>query len=699
MWSQRFSSVIALLGAMALLAISFSLDYNNGSISIVRENLEWELQSWCLVLALSFPIAWYVLSFPLQGRAIALRVLQYLAIVLSAALLHLLLLSATHTSLQQFTFSRITWRALLFSAITVLIIGKEYSQRWLIERKKSAELRNMISVGDVEALKRRIDPPYLFELLDSLQRLIKRDVRKADQFIGKLSAYLRCCVNTISKDSCTVDKELDTVRSYLELERNRTYHQLQWEVEVDPGSGDTLLPCFLIQRTAKKILHTLAGDTPRLKIEIGGRDLTHVRISATPVLEIPKMDYWEEPQRQLQCFCGSEMLWQQSAVDGALIVQFEIPAPVVPQEEPGEAAQSSATRGQRRAFNWKLDSFRARAILMGMIWLFIVCFSHGRATKQDFGDPARLLRLVSLFLWGMITPIFVAADSLINGTRIRRGRLWVTRLLLWIAMFAGTAFLLQYASHHTNVFAVGENELWTMLISQAGLALIYFLVILFLNDAIRSYVRFKKENHLVCELQEQLARARIYSIHLQLNPHFLFNVLNSISALLGENIVAAEVMLLRLREFFRMTLDRGEELEIPLDQELHFLDCYLKIQETRFLDRLKVKTSVAAEANKDLVPPLLLQPIVENAIRHGMRDKHSDGRIDLYAERCEGRLQIRVKDNGPGLANGYKEGFGLSHTRERLKRLYGAESSFVLAAIPDGGLCVTIQIPVNRGEK
>lgn len=684
---------------MVLLAISFSLDYNNGNITIVRENLEWELQSWCLILALSFPIAWFVLSFPLQGRAVALRVFQYLVIVLSAALLHLLVLSATHTSLQQFTFSRITWRALLFSAITILIIGKEYSQRWLIERKKSTELRNMISAGDVEALKRRIDPPYLFELLDSLQRLINKDVRKADQFIARLSAYLRCCINTIGKDSCAVDKELDTVRSYLELERNRTYGQLQWEVEVDPGSGKTLLPCFLIQRTVKKILQVLAGDAPCIKMEIGGRDLTHVRISAAPVREIPRMDYWEEPQRQLQRFSGSEMLWQQSSVDGTLIVQFEIPAPVLPQEQPGEPVQSSLNRKQRHAFNWKPDSFRARAFLMGMIWLFIVCFSHGRATKQDFGDPARLLRLVSLLLWGMITPLFVAADSLINGTRMRRVKLWVVRLLLWIAMFTGTATLLQYASHHMDVFAVGENELWTMLISQAGLALIYFLVILFLNDAIRFYVRFKKENHLVCELQEQLARARIYAIHLQLNPHFLFNVLNSISALLGENVVAAEVMLLRLREFFRMTLDRGEELEIPLDQELHYLDCYLKIQETRFLDRLKVETSVASDANKDLVPPLLLQPIVENAIRHGMRDKHSGGRIDLHAERCEGKLQISIKDNGPGLAIGYKEGFGLSHTRERLKRLYGAESRFLLAAIPDGGLCVTIQIPVNRGER
>ncbi len=192
---------------------------------------------------------------------------------------------------------------------------------------------------------------------------------------------------------------------------------------------------------------------------------------------------------------------------------------------------------------------------------------------------------------------------------------------------------------------------------------------------------------------------------MQLHPHFLFNTLHSISALVHKDPDAADRMIARLGDFLRLTLDTAATQEVPLRQELNFLNCYLEIERIRFHDRLTTRLHVEPQTLSCRVPNLILQPIVENAIRHGIGPRSAPGRIEISAKRDHGSLRIEVRDNGPGLPaiskpNGRaREGVGLANTRERLAQLYGGSHRLELKNAPDGGLVVTLEIPARRGPE
>jgi LytS/YehU family sensor histidine kinase len=206
------------------------------------------------------------------------------------------------------------------------------------------------------------------------------------------------------------------------------------------------------------------------------------------------------------------------------------------------------------------------------------------------------------------------------------------------------------------------------------------------------------------QAQLQMTQAQLEALKMQLRPHFLFNTLNSISSLLDTNTKAAETMLARLGDFLRMTLDNSGTQEVTLEEEMKFLSCYLDIELERFSDRLTVQKEIARETYDALVPNLILQPIVENAIRHGIMSHVGDGRIEIRSRREDERLCLEVKDNGPGLHAGNgtgqrpKRGFGFALTRERLERLYGTRHSFSLSDAPEGGLRVLLEIPYHTSN-
>jgi two-component system LytT family sensor kinase len=187
---------------------------------------------------------------------------------------------------------------------------------------------------------------------------------------------------------------------------------------------------------------------------------------------------------------------------------------------------------------------------------------------------------------------------------------------------------------------------------------------------------------------------------MQLQPHFLFNTLNSISTLLDEDVEAADEMLARLGDFLRLTLDNSGAEEVTLQEELELLRCYLEIEQVRFQDRLTVLMEIEPETLEALVPNLILQPIVENAIRHGIVEDVGKGRIEIHSSRSNGMLLLQVRDNGPGLQAeasagraGSKRGLGFTLTRERLERLYAARQRFHLDEAAPGGVQVTLEIP------
>jgi len=215
-----------------------------------------------------------------------------------------------------------------------------------------------------------------------------------------------------------------------------------------------------------------------------------------------------------------------------------------------------------------------------------------------------------------------------------------------------------------------------------------------------SYQRERDHELEEAELRQQLVEARLDALRMQLNPHFLFNTLHTISALIHENPEAADRVVARLSELLRLSLDQSKAQEVPLHQELAFLDRYLEIEQTRFADRLKVDRAIEPGVQDALVPFLILQPLVENAIRHGIEQREEKGRLGITARQNNGVLALSVSDNGSGLADDNPEGFrgegiGLSNTRSRLRHLYGNDQKLELQSVPGGGLEVRITIPYH----
>jgi signal transduction histidine kinase len=206
------------------------------------------------------------------------------------------------------------------------------------------------------------------------------------------------------------------------------------------------------------------------------------------------------------------------------------------------------------------------------------------------------------------------------------------------------------------------------------------------------------------ELEKQLSQAQLKALQMQMEPHFLFNTLNAVTSLveLGRNQEASET-LAHLNTILRKTLQRSTPEKITFAQELQVVESYFAIQQVRFADRLRVKIETTPEALEGLVPCFLLQPIIENAIRHGISRLEGDGLLETSVERIGDKLQLRVKDNGPGLKpspdapNGTSgHGIGMQNTRDRLSYFYPNAFNFLAAEPATGGYEVTIQIPYER---
>jgi two-component sensor histidine kinase len=228
--------------------------------------------------------------------------------------------------------------------------------------------------------------------------------------------------------------------------------------------------------------------------------------------------------------------------------------------------------------------------------------------------------------------------------------------------------------------------------------LLVYWVIVAVSQAAEYYRKFRERELNALELEKRLSDAKLQALQMQLNPHFLFNSLHSVSALMHRDVELADRMLTQLGDLLRAALANSDTQEVQLREELDFLRRYLEIEQTRFGDRLAVRIDVSPETLDARVPSLILQPLVENAIRHGIEPYAKPGRIELRASRQDGTLALQVCDSGAGLRGGApaSEGVGLSNTRARLRELYGAEHRLELQDGPDGGLQVRLTIPFRR---
>jgi two-component system LytT family sensor kinase len=211
------------------------------------------------------------------------------------------------------------------------------------------------------------------------------------------------------------------------------------------------------------------------------------------------------------------------------------------------------------------------------------------------------------------------------------------------------------------------------------------------------FTRLRARDVALARLETELAQAQLRALKSQLHPHFLFNTLHAITVLIRRDADAAIGMVMRLSDLLRMTLVDADRPEVPLERELRFLHLYLEIERTRFRDRLEVVWDVAPGLEGAAVPPLLLQPLVENALKHGIKKRASGGRVLISGAAHNGTLTLTVTDNGPGLRDGAEgrngNGIGLASTRARLQQLYGPAHRFSVEEAPSGGVTATVEIP------
>jgi two-component system, LytTR family, sensor kinase len=231
--------------------------------------------------------------------------------------------------------------------------------------------------------------------------------------------------------------------------------------------------------------------------------------------------------------------------------------------------------------------------------------------------------------------------------------------------------------------------------------LLIYGVIVSVSHAIDYYRKYHERTVQALELEKHLTEARLQSLLRQLKPHFLFNSLNGIASLMYSDVAAADKMLVRLSELLRLSMSHSGAPLAPLRDEIAFLEKYLEIERIRFRDRLAYSLHIDPAVLEAAVPSLVLQPIVENAIRHGIEPHARPGKIEVRAARDGGELVLTILDNGAGMpAGGFtREGIGVANTRARLAELYGPRQRFTFSNRPEGGLCVTVAIPLEPGER
>lgn len=229
------------------------------------------------------------------------------------------------------------------------------------------------------------------------------------------------------------------------------------------------------------------------------------------------------------------------------------------------------------------------------------------------------------------------------------------------------------------------------------MGIVGYKIILTTNYALDYYKKFQDERHRSARLEAQLVRAQLAALKMQLQPHFLFNTLNSISDMALEDPRKTVQMIARLGDFLRLTVETNGTQQTDLEQELVFLKNYLEIEQIRFRDRLRIEYDIPPETLPARVPNLILQPLVENAIKHGIAKSLGAGKITIRA-RTDGRiLRLEIRNDGSPAANGRggREGIGIANTRERLEQFYGHRFRFWLRPLKKGGAAALLEIPFD----
>ena len=376
-------------------------------------------------------------------------------------------------------------------------------------------------------------------------------------------------------------------------------------------------------------------------------------------------------------------------------------------EEPFQDLSRKGTLVKVRRRRWaRLGLIWGIWTFIGFVFAFQGYFTSYRSERPMPFTESLYIQMSWAYLFALATPLVLWAAARLPIERsnwIRSALLHIPiSIVLSVALTAMGRVLIWLNFGYRMGKPLTFESVTRFVIGNFSEGLGIYMLIALTSYAVNYYRRYREGQLRTLQLEAQLSQAQLQALKMQLHPHFLFNTLHSISALLTRDIESARKMITRLGDFLRLTLENSGSPEVTLQQEIEFLSCYLEIERIRFQDRLVTRIDLGEQTLDARVPNLILQPIVENAIRHGIAPRSTPGLIEIEAKQQNGILRIQVRDNGPGLSehrtseNLLKKGLGLTNTETRLKRLYGAAHLFDLKNNPAGGLIVTLEIPFHK---
>jgi len=358
--------------------------------------------------------------------------------------------------------------------------------------------------------------------------------------------------------------------------------------------------------------------------------------------------------------------------------------------------------------------FRKWLLIFGGWMLAAILLASHQTLSNSFSEHPDsawsfyLVQTVSAFFWFLLTPIilWITARFTPEQSDLFRKSLIFFGLSL-LVIFASLAFdsliflklVLPPNQQNLSFFAAFKlqflrNFPWKVLTYGTVLGIVY---------GVGYYRKFRERELRAVQLEARLAQVRFQVLKMQIHPHFLFNTHNAISELIYKDPPAAERMLSNLSDLLRLSLEKLEIEEVSLQQELEFLKKYLEIEHTRFQDRLRIEMKIAPDTLDAAVPNLILLPLVENAVKHGIAPLARGGTIKITSANENGKLHLQVTDNGVGIASGDEKqiikGIGLANTKARLQHLYGKEQSFTIRSADKNGFSVILEIPFKRATK
>jgi two-component system LytT family sensor kinase len=354
-----------------------------------------------------------------------------------------------------------------------------------------------------------------------------------------------------------------------------------------------------------------------------------------------------------------------------------------------------SSESERRGLKWLLGFLIWTGIALAFAAQLHVSSSK---SPQPISWPAAIAwSLGDWYVWALLSiPILrLARRYPLEGAH------WVQCLFLHVcgSVVASCVYLFiraalgQLQSHLSGHFTRFADIFSPLVVKTLVFNILIYWVLVSVAHALDYYRRFRERELRATQLERNLTAAKLKTLQMQLNPHFLFNTLHAISALMHKDVKAADRMISRLSDLLRRALDNSETQEVPLHEEIDFLRRYLEIEQARFGERLEVRIEVDPAASNLLVPNLLLQPLVENAIKHGIEPNARKGIVQITAAREDGKLRMEVRDNGKGLGKTYDERIGLANTRSRLEQLYGENHTFRLESTDPEGVVARVVIP------